>query len=642
MVTIPKQLQNPEFRFCLIRKQSKVPYEKDWQKKGYKFDDFKFLEHKGNYGVIGGYGNLRILDKDKLELDIDLDTFCVETGRGGKHYYFASDYDTNHVFINEMGELRAKNYQVVGPNCIHPNGKSYRVVKDMPIKNIPSKELKEIINPYIREELPLTIPTKEKGKDTSRSGLEYRKAIALFRKDKTRKQVYEELMAYKKFADSVDAYKERTLDRAEDFVLQEKEPKEKKIEPLTPEEIDKQKNVLGECYEKIIEILKEYMDIKEEYYSILALWILGTYIHDSFPSYPYLFINAMRGSGKTRLLKLISILSANSEGKVKVHAGIRETLLYRFKKGSPLILDECEDIGKKYKQELREYFNASYKRGVTITRSKKVKTKDGEDYILEEFEPYRPIAMANIWGMEEVLGDRCITIILEKSNTKLVTMKVEDFDLSNPLILGFLDLIKANFNNLSVVWCHYCSQKNIYSLWNNFIKNNKNDNILDNVDTTQHYNTNNTKQHTTTPELLILFNKIKETEINGRNLELTMPLFFIANLLNEDVLNKTIKDLKELVIEKKEEELMESRDVTFLDFVSQIPMNEMFKPILELTNDFKRFYQEDEGEEKWINTQWVGQALKRLKLIKRKRRLGRGREVILDIPKAQEKIKMFK
>ena len=32
MVTIPKQLQNPEFRFCLIRKQSKIPYEKEWQK----------------------------------------------------------------------------------------------------------------------------------------------------------------------------------------------------------------------------------------------------------------------------------------------------------------------------------------------------------------------------------------------------------------------------------------------------------------------------------------------------------------------------------------------------------------------------------------------------------------------------------
>ena len=70
---ISKQLQNKDFRFCLIRKQSKAPFEKEWQKKGYEFNDPKLLEHLkkgGNYGVIGGYGDLRILDiddKNKVE-----------------------------------------------------------------------------------------------------------------------------------------------------------------------------------------------------------------------------------------------------------------------------------------------------------------------------------------------------------------------------------------------------------------------------------------------------------------------------------------------------------------------------------------------------------------------------------------------
>jgi len=54
-------------------------------------------------------------------------------------------------------------------------------------------------------------------------------------------------------------------------------------------------------------------------------------------------------------------------------------------------------------------------------------------YIQEEFEPYKPLCLANIWGIEEVLGDRCVTIILEKSSRQDIMKILEDFD-SNPRI----------------------------------------------------------------------------------------------------------------------------------------------------------------------------------------------------------------
>ena len=66
---IPKQLHKPEFRFVLLKAKDKIPFEKDWTNKGYAFDNPKLLEHikkGGNYGVIGGYGNLRMLDIDDL------------------------------------------------------------------------------------------------------------------------------------------------------------------------------------------------------------------------------------------------------------------------------------------------------------------------------------------------------------------------------------------------------------------------------------------------------------------------------------------------------------------------------------------------------------------------------------------------
>ncbi len=95
MIEIPKQLQKEEFRFCKLKAKDKIPFEKNWQKKGYQFDDMGLLEHikgGGNYGCIGGYGNLVIIDIDDPELaeqlEKDFDTFTIKTGSGGKHFYF--------------------------------------------------------------------------------------------------------------------------------------------------------------------------------------------------------------------------------------------------------------------------------------------------------------------------------------------------------------------------------------------------------------------------------------------------------------------------------------------------------------------------------------------------------------------------
>ena len=131
-MVIPKQLMNKEFRFVLLGKWNewgryervngktklvekklfnnkykslsegkiwkplgKAPFETAWQKNGYKYNDKKLLEHikKGlNFGVIGGYGKLVILDIDNLklaeEMEKKLNTFTIKTGSGGRHFYF--------------------------------------------------------------------------------------------------------------------------------------------------------------------------------------------------------------------------------------------------------------------------------------------------------------------------------------------------------------------------------------------------------------------------------------------------------------------------------------------------------------------------------------------------------------------------
>lgn len=401
--------------------------------------------------------------------------------------------------------------------------------------------------------------------------------------------------------------------------------KGKSVENIEKEEEIKEK--LKECYRNIVDILKEYVELREDYYPIIALWILGTYMHNEFEAYPYLFINAMRGSGKTRLLRLISTLSNGSKGRVQT--GITESVLFRTQKHIALVLDECEQIAGKDKGTLREYLNASYKKGGIVARAKKVKKDGKEDYEIEEFEPYRPIAMANIWGMEEVLEDRCLTLILEKSSNKAITMMVENFKEDFKIKTTLTTLTSLNDINQCRL-CRVVTSKNIYISWNTFIKQHYDINNPNNINNTN--NTNNIINNK-------FFKSIISTGIDGRNLELTLPFFIISNYIDEELFEQIVPTIKKIIEEKRSEEFSESIDVSFIDFVAQYPNGDYYISIQKVTSDFKSFTQSNDD---WINTKWVGRALKRLNLIRNKRRMTHGREVILDVIKAQEKIKIFK
>ena len=105
----------------------------------------------------------------------------------------------------------------------------------------------------------------------------------------------------------------------------------------------KNKENLLEAYRNILDILKEYLDLKKEYYNIIALWIIGTYFHNKFPSYPYLFFNAMKGSGKSRTINLITCLSKDGS----VQNSMTEAVLFRT--SGTLAIDEFEGVGRKGK-----------------------------------------------------------------------------------------------------------------------------------------------------------------------------------------------------------------------------------------------------------------------------------------------------
>ncbi len=405
-------------------------------------------------------------------------------------------------------------------------------------------------------------------------------------------------------------------------------------EKLTKEDMENlvSKDGLIRYYKKIKLVLKEYMDMDEEHYSLVSLWVLGTYIHRQFSSYPYLYFNAMKGSGKTRLMKIVSNLSYNG----KLVGSMTESVLFRTAKDRTLCIDEFENINAKGSENLKLLLNAAYKRGTTIERMSKKKTPEGESQVVEAFEVYCPIAMANIWGMDNVLSDRCIGLILEKSSKTQITKLIENFeyDMEFQAIRGGLTRLTENIKESSNIFGQ------LFVEWNDYVKKNVSEGTESFIKEKQNQKKNVSFQRETyIPYILyVLFHNINKTNISGRDLELFLPLFIIADMCGDKkILDQTLETAKKIVSEKKESDRDFNKDVKLYDFIAQ-SVYDNFVGTKTVARDFSYFIGEDE---KYNTPRSIGLALNRLKLVIEKRNTGRVRQVRLNVLKAQEKMLMF-
>lgn len=444
----------------------------------------------------------------------------------------------------------------------------------------------------------------------------------------------------------------------------------------------------NDCFDIIIDVLKRYLVMEKKYYIITALWIIGTYFHKNFKTYPYLYFNASKSSGKTRILKLISFLSKNG----RLIGLPSEAYVFRTAETNTFCMDELEGIDRKESQNLRLLLNSAYKRGMFIPRIKKGKDNELEP---EEFEAYAPIILANIYGMNDVLQDRCITVILERINLPPITKKIEAWEDEDDVKgakkwLESVNYIKNVVNapaganappslrenapdiNFGVVRCNVeMGFKCIEKIWNDAL-----DNMIIKEETTHNYTitTNNTTtfnytnnfeqaigsldwqsgkyQVELTKELLDFFKKIYDSGIDGRNLELYLPLFIIASMVSLDVFDTTIQTATTEIKEKVMDEIMENRDAMMIaalvEFLSEKEPNSWIT-----TSEIKTAMILVVGEEKetkdgshkvapeWLNVRWIGWAIKRMNLAAKKRRRSMGVEVVLDFNKIRERAKVL-
>ena len=159
---IPLRLRLENFGFVKLKGKTKIPFEKDWQNKPYSFTDIlKHIEEGNNYGVLGGVGDLIIIDADTEIISSIVEeqfpaTFTIKTNKGFHFYYLCKGLDKKIVLKQEgihYGEIISTGSQVVGPNSIHPDtGNLYAVFKDIDIVMLDKEEIFKRFDKYLQNE----------------------------------------------------------------------------------------------------------------------------------------------------------------------------------------------------------------------------------------------------------------------------------------------------------------------------------------------------------------------------------------------------------------------------------------------------------------------------------------------------------
>lgn len=163
----------------------------------------------------------------------------------------------------------------------------------------------------------------------------------------------------------------------------------------------------AELFKLIKQTILFYQDVDENIAELVALWAMGTYFYMLFDSYPYLYIHGLWQSGKTKLLSLLKLLCFHASLDISV----TESSIFRLSDdfGVTLLIDESDYLSDGERaQDIKRLLYARYKReGGVVLRTEGDKKKTVQHYYV-----YGPLAMANIGGIEQILMDRAITIIL--------------------------------------------------------------------------------------------------------------------------------------------------------------------------------------------------------------------------------------
>lgn len=197
------------------------------------------------------------------------------------------------------------------------------------------------------------------------------------------------------------------------IVLQEKEsrwPKDKLRQWLTDRVTPGYKPADPvNLYLRLADIYKTHVEYADDlFYSLMPLFIMGTYVFRLFPSFAYMHFNGTRATGKSQNLRLMRAFGFNT----KWAANMSTASLFRITQGAPglICIDEVESFDGERGEEIRRLLNAGYKKGEAAHRAEPNADKQMS---VRAYDVYSPKAIASINPMEPVIQSRCIVVPMQ-------------------------------------------------------------------------------------------------------------------------------------------------------------------------------------------------------------------------------------
>lgn len=179
-----------------------------------------------------------------------------------------------------------------------------------------------------------------------------------------------------------------------------------------------------QLFQSVREMFTEYIDFQDlRYYDLLTLWNIGTYFFPLFGAYPYLHVNGLTDSGKTQLLIVCRNIAFNAE----LSGSVSPAALFRKIQGTrcTLFIDENENLGDpRANQEFKTLLLNGYKRGLSVIRCDMTSTS----FSPKSYAVYSPKVLSSIAPLDNVLGSRCLTILMQPTSKKEILEKTVNHD----------------------------------------------------------------------------------------------------------------------------------------------------------------------------------------------------------------------
>ena len=161
---------------------------------------------------------------------------------------------------------------------------------------------------------------------------------------------------------------------------------------------------------RIEAFIKRFVFLRDDpLYQLIALWVIGTHVHEEFDFYGYLFLHSPEPqTGKSRLLEVLSLLVKNPTDLL---VSPTEAVLFRTAKGSTQLLDEVDTWANE--DQLRAVLNAGFKKAGSVARTQQ--SQDG-GYQVIAYRVFCPRALAGIGPhiLSKATKDRTFTIRMDR------------------------------------------------------------------------------------------------------------------------------------------------------------------------------------------------------------------------------------